>query len=136
MTATMLTPAAAAKIAGVSRSAIMRAINSKDLVARRDNRNRWQIDRSDLDTWSSSRPEQNRSVPTTDQPLTETVPASFEQLAQAKADIAALQATLEGMKIQVGQLENDRDSWKALAEKLSEPRPDFLTRLSRLLTRK
>lgn len=48
----MLTPAKAAQIAQVSRTTIMNAIKSSDLHAVRDNKNRWQINESDLKAWS------------------------------------------------------------------------------------
>lgn len=52
---TSLTPQQAAKKARVSRGTIMNAINDKKLMARRDNRNRWQITHDDLSNWLSDR---------------------------------------------------------------------------------
>ena len=51
----MLTPQQAASRAQVSRGTIMNAIKDRHLVARRDNRNRWQIDPADLSKWLSDR---------------------------------------------------------------------------------
>ncbi|PAU91219.1 helix-turn-helix domain-containing protein, partial [Paracoccus salipaludis] len=49
----MLTPQQAASRAQVSRGTIMNAIKDGHLFARRDNRNRWQIEPADLLKWLS-----------------------------------------------------------------------------------
>lgn len=51
----MLTPQQAASRTKVSRGTIMKAMKDKGLPARRDNRNRWQIDPADLSKWLSDR---------------------------------------------------------------------------------
>lgn len=117
MTATALSPAAAAKAASVSRSAIMRAISSKELKARRDNRNRWQIDRVDLDAWSANRPEQNRTVQSSDRTVTETVPLMFEQLSEARSDLAVAKAQIKGLEARLSDTQIERDHWRELATK-------------------
>ena len=47
-----MSPAQAAQWAQVSRRSIMRAIQTQELQARRDNKNRWKIDPEDLDKWA------------------------------------------------------------------------------------
>lgn len=127
MTETTLSPAAAAKFAGVSRSAIMRAINSKQLNAYRDNRNRWQIERDALDKWSATRPEQDRSVstsdPITDRPVTETDQATITELATAKA-------TIKGLEARLADTQAERDRLAVLLEKAIEPKPGLIERLA------
>ena len=51
----MLTPQKAANKAGVSRKTIMDAIAAGKITAKRDNRNRWQIDDADLQRWMDAR---------------------------------------------------------------------------------
>jgi len=106
-----MTPGQAAEAAGVSRWAIMRAINSQKLKAQRDNRNQWQIAPEDL---AAHWPHTVRQV----------------QIAHPN-DIAELRAKLEGETARADaaersrdQAETDRDRWQRMAETLAE-RPRF-----------
>ena len=49
---------------GVSRRTIMRAIERRELLAHRDNRNHWRIDPSDLNVWAVPSEHAHPDVPT------------------------------------------------------------------------
>lgn len=109
----MLTPQQAASRAQVSRGTIMNAIKNRHLVARRDNRNRWQIDPADLSKWLS-----DRSDIATDKAVnidSQQVPPPDENLIR----IAVLKAELKGKDQRIADLERDRDDWKAQAQELA-----------------
>ena len=110
----MLTPQQAASRAKVSRGTIMNAIKDGYLSARRDNRNRWQIDPADLSKWLS-----DRSDIATVKPVnldSQQVPLpSNESLIR----IAVLEAELKGKDQRIADLERDRDEWKAQAQDLA-----------------
>ena len=124
-----LSPREAARIAKVGKSTIMRAIEAKQLEARRDNRNQWRIERSALDRWTMNRPGPNRDNPTDrvkadrDSPLGRTG-ADWSTLAddldKARLTIAQMEARLEERAALVRAAEADRDRWRALAEKLTD----------------
>lgn len=108
-----LTPQQAASRAKVSRGTIMNAIKDGHLVAMRDNRNRWQIDPTDLSKWLSDRSDiaTVKSFTIDSQPL----PLPDENLIR----IAVLEAELKGKDQRIGDLERDRDDWKAQAQELA-----------------
>lgn len=109
----MLTPQQAASRAQVSRGTIMNAIKGMHLIARRDNRNRWQIDPADLSKWLSDRSDiaTVKGVNTDSQQ----VPPPDENLIR----IAVLEAELKGKDQRIADLERDRDDWKAQAQELA-----------------
>ena len=109
----MLTPQQAASRAQVSRGTIMNAIKGMHLIARRDNRNRWQIDPADLSKWLSDRSDiaTVKAVNTDSQQ----VPPPDENLIR----IAVLEAELKGKDQRIADLERDRDDWKAQAQELA-----------------
>ena len=109
----MLTPQQAASRAKVSRGTIMNAIKDRHLVARRDNRNRWQIDPADLSKWLSDRSD-IATVKTVNLD-SQQMPPSDENLIR----IAALEAELNGKNQRIADLERDRDAWKAQAQELA-----------------
>lgn len=109
-----LSPAAAAKIAGCSRTVINRAIASKILIAQRNNRNQWQIDRVDLDAWIASRSLKHEVTR-----ASETVSV---ELAAAQAKIAALEASLEATK-------DERDRLAALLSEAIKTRRSWWRRV-------
>ncbi len=108
-----LTPQQAASHAKVSRGTIMNAIKHGHLVARRDNRNRWQLDPADLSKWLSDRSDivTVKAVTIDSQPL----PLPDENLIR----IALLEAELKGKDQRIADLERDRDAWKAQAQELA-----------------
>jgi len=91
----------------------MNAIKNCQLVARRDNRNRWQIEPADLSNWLSDRSDiaTVKAVTVDSQPL----PPPDENLIR----IAVLEAELKGKDQRIADLERDRDDWKAQAQELA-----------------
>lgn len=114
---TTLSPREAARISGVSRSSIMRALSSAQIEARRDNRNGWQIERDALDRWLAARDGLARTM-TTDHPETDQMDhaRTREELAVATATISQLQSRLDAT-------EQERDRWRLMAEKLADKTP-------------
>lgn len=109
----MLTPQQAASRAQVSRGTIMNAIKDRHLTARRDNRNRWQIDPADLSKWLSDRSDiATVKAVTTD---SQRMPLPDENLTR----IAMLEAELKAKDQRIADLERDRDDWKAQAQELT-----------------
>jgi len=109
----MLTPQQAASRAKVSRGTIMNAIKDGYLSARRDNRNRWQIEPADLSKWLSQRSDIATVKPVT--PDRQQVPPPDETLIR----IAMLEAELKAKDQRIADLERDRDDWKAQAQELA-----------------
>lgn len=107
-----LTPAQAAKRAGVSRSTISRALKNLDLVGVRGNNNRWTIEESELDKWSqnifqnsvqNSSKDQNKELK--------------DQLLQMSAEMTAQTVKIEMLEAQISDVKADRDEWRALAKR-------------------
>lgn len=121
-----LSPAAAARLAGVSRSLISREIKSGILPAALKNNGHHAIERADLDAWMSRRTERAEAP---EQPaVTSHQPQQIEELARELAATREMVARLEGQAeataARLDDLAKDRDAWKAQAERLaSEPRP-------------
>jgi len=116
-----MSPAQAAQIANVSRWTIMRAIKSHDLQASRDNRNQWRITTDALETWRAHTVRTPLNLHTPHTPETQEIVAELrEKLATetARADVA--EAILAHERKTLAATENDRDSWRAMAEKLAD----------------
>lgn len=97
-----MTPQQAAHLSGVSRWTIMRAINSQQLKAHRNNRNRWQIAHADL---AAHFPHSVRLVQ-------DAQPDESQELRQQLA-IETARATAA---------EADRDHWRDMAKTLAAQR--------------
>lgn len=113
-TSSPMSPAQAAHMKGVSRRTIMRAIESHELQAFRDNRNHWKIDPQALDKWADAQwapsghahPPSGHAHP--DAPTLPT-PDLAISLARTEAERDALREQLE-------QIKEDRDHWRRMAE--------------------
>jgi hypothetical protein len=83
-----MTPQQAADIAGVSRKSIMDAINALKINAKRDNRNRWQIEDEELRRWMDTRPIRKVADSTTEVAVIDSVEVSVlsERLAAAQRE--------------------------------------------------
>ncbi len=112
---TFLTPAQAAKRAGVSRPTINRALKSLKLTGRRDNQNRWQIVPEDLDAWSASRGREQAVTTENVQPVI----IHDDQLEHLRAKLSAAREALAAETARANAAEADRDRWQAMAEKLA-----------------
>ena len=125
-TSAPMSPAQAAQLKNVSRRTIMRAIESHDLEAFRDNRNHWKIDPQALDKWAGAQwaPSEH------DHPDAPTLPTL-----DLAISLARVEAERDALREQLEQIKEDRDHWRGLAERqqdmLQEQRPRRL--LARLL---
>ncbi len=109
-----LSPAAAAKKVGVSRSLISRALKDGELRGTRKNNGHWSIDQKDLEEWMGS--------------VTMRAPAEQDPTPDAPADdlakIAGLEVEVREVRAQLAEAKSDRDAWREQAQKLaSESRP-------------
>ena len=96
----------------------MRALAAGHLRATRGNDGSWQITPEALDDWLSMRsPARISPVQTEDRPA----PPDPDQLAEAQSRAAVAEARLADALA-------DRDHWRELAERLSQPRPSIWTR--------
>jgi chromosome segregation ATPase len=123
-----MSPAAAAKKAGVSRSLISREIKSGAIPATLKNNGHHSISESDLQDWMDRRTER-APAPEPARPDTVTRPADHDRiealthkLATTKEALARLEGQAEATAARVADLAADRDAWRAQAERLSEAR--------------
>ena len=106
-TSAPISPAQAAQLKGVSRRTIMRAIESHELQAFRDNRNHWKIDPQALDKWTDA-----QWAPTGHaHPDMPTVPNQAVAIT-----LARVEAERDALREQLEQIKEDRDHWRRLAE--------------------
>ncbi len=103
-----ISPAQAAQSKKVSRRTIMRAIESNSLEAIRDNRNRWKINPQDLDRWAGAQwaptGHAHSDLPTPD----------------LEVKLAVAEAERDAFKEQLIGIQEDRDRWRGMAEKLAD----------------
>lgn len=121
-----LSPASAAKIAGVSRSLISREIKSGVLPATRKNNGHQAIERADLNDWMSRRTERADApeppTVTRHEPAPE-VEAITGELAAMREMVARLEGRAEATEARLGDLAAERDRLAGLLEKALEARP-------------
>jgi len=105
---TPISPAHAAQSKNVSRRTIMRAIETLELKAVRDNRNRWKIDPKDLDRWAGAQwapsGHAHTALPTSD----------------LEVKLAVTEAQRDAAREQLAAVQEDRDRWREMAEKLAD----------------
>lgn len=115
-----ISPAQAAQIVHTSRRTIMRAIESLELKAIRDNRNRWKIDREDLERWAK-----DQGAPS-ERAHNETPSLPSSDMA---VSLARTEAERDALREQLDQTKEDRDHWRSLAERqqrqLEQHRPGW-----------
>lgn len=107
-----LSPAAAAKIAGVSRSLISREIKSGALPATRKNNGHQAIDRNNLDDWMSRRTERADTPeppPVTGHAPAPEVEAITQELAVMKETVARLEGHAEATEARLSDMAAERD---------------------------
>lgn len=119
-----LSPAAAAKIAGVSRSLISREIKCGALPATLKNNGHHAVERADLDAWMSRRTERAEAPepPTSPEPAPDhaaKIDALTSELIAAKEALARLEGRAEADAARIADLSKDRDAWKSQAESLA-----------------
>ena len=123
-----LSPAAAAKIAGVSRSLISRAIKAGDLKATLRNNGHQSIARPDLDDWMSRRterathPEAVSDVQAVTRHAEDTgrIAELEAKLADVREKLSRMEGEAAATSARLTDLANDRDAWRAQAERLAE----------------
>lgn len=124
-----LSPAAAAKIAGVSRSLISRAIKAGDLKATLRNNGHQAIARPDLDEWMSRRTVRASHLepaPEAPQPVTRhaedaaRIESLEADLAQVRERLAKMEGEAAATAARITDLTGDRDAWRAQAARLAE----------------
>ena len=106
-----MSPAHAAQSKNVSRRTIMRAIESLDLQAIRDNRNHWKIDPQDLDRWADAQCAPSGHAHPELPPMPTLDLEAKLAVAEAQRDAAIEQLT---------NAQEDRDRWRKMAETLAE----------------
>jgi excisionase family DNA binding protein len=127
----MHTLGTAAKAAGVSKSAVYRALKSGKLSGSRTETGDYRIDESELFRWRDAFLSTKRSEPAQKQPETG---LTQPETAALQAQIAGLKQIIELMQSQMDQsrmdarretddLRQQRDGWQAQAERLALERP-------------
>ena len=106
-----MSPAHAAQSKNVSRRTIMRAIESLDLQAIRDNRNHWKINPQDLDRWADAQCAPSGHA----HPKLPTMPTP-----DLEAKLAVAEAQRDAAIEQLTNVQEDRDRWRKMAETLAE----------------
>lgn len=112
---TPMSPAQAAHHAKVSRRTLMRAIDTQELPAFRDNRNRWQIRPEDLEKWADAQCAPSGHAHPLPTPLAQD---------ETALELAAARATIPQLEARLAATEQDRDRWRAMAETLAARAPD------------
>lgn len=120
-----LTPAAAAERAGVSRSLISKAIKSGSLAAQRGNNGHLTINEPDLEAWMQRRPSRG-SAPVEAPAGPAVAPVDDGRVTQLTAELAAANALL-------GEVRQDRDEWRARADKAADQLAEERKRIDQLI---
>lgn len=121
-----LSPAAAAKRAGVSRSLISREIKNGTLPATLKNNGHHSIAQEDLQVWIDRRterapaPEPSTQAPVTHPNEIDRIETLTHELATTREALARLEGQADATAARLADLVSDRDAWRAQAEKLSE----------------
>lgn len=125
-TSAPMSPAQAAQLKNVSRRTIMRAIESHELQAFRDNRNHWKIDPQELDKWADA-----HWAPTGHVHFeTPTLPTP-----DLAVSLARVEAERDALREQLEQIKEDRDHWRGLVvqdSQRTQAQPSFWRRLMKI----
>lgn len=116
---TTYTPQQAADRAGLGRTTIVRALQDGSLHGIRDNRQRWKIDDHDLSSWLSRRePTDNDGrSPDTVQMDTSGIDEIRQEIGRLQGELAARDATIEGLTVRLDETRTDRDRWHQAASR-------------------
>lgn len=129
-----LSPAAAAKIAGVSRSLISREIKAGSLKATLKNNGHQSVIEADLEDWMGRRTERAQMVPVDPieppkaPPDIERVERLERDLATTREVVARLEGQAEATAARLVDLMADRDAWRDQAREMAT-RPGLFARL-------
>ncbi len=105
-----LSPNEVAKRSGMSRRSIMRAITKGSLVAKRTNTG-WEIEESDYEAWAGAH------APADAQPMRDEQPLPTPENAVLEERIRGLEMLLAEMRRERDDLKEDRDAWRAMAQR-------------------
>ncbi|WP_179193397.1 helix-turn-helix domain-containing protein [Acetobacter orientalis] len=123
-----MSPKQAGQVTGVSRRTIMRAIETHNLRAFRDNKNQWRITNDDLESWARAHrahcsPTEQKEATAQPSPDDDHHNAHPNISPQDTLELVRVKAELEGERIRREAVESDRDHWREIAQKLAESRP-------------
>lgn len=122
-----LTPQQAAKKAKVGRTTIMRALESQELKAIRNNSGRWQITHEALEDWLSMRTVQPTvRTPAQNRPQTD---GNEQALVEARIEVAKLTTEVKGLEARLSDTQAERDRLADALKSALERRPGILTRI-------
>lgn len=121
-----MSPTQVAQATGTSRRTVMRAIETQELLAFRDNRNHWKITPQAIEAWASAHCAPTEQMPT---------PAHFEQpdahsvpTTDTGAELQAEREARRQAEVEAGELrgklaatEAERDRLHSLVERLTAP---------------
>lgn len=136
-----LSPAKAATVAGVSRSAISKALAAGQLVGFKRNNGHWSITEKDLADWmgntinradsptAAPKPHPKRSDLAEMDTLREELKAATAAGQDAREGLAAANARLEALEEVISNLKADRDAWQAQAKALAARPSGFFARI-------
>jgi hypothetical protein len=136
-----LSPAKAATAAGVSRSAVSKALASGQLVGVKRNNGHWSITEKDLADWIGNTITRADSTPAAPEPhftrsdlaelkaLRAELKAATAAGQEAREGLAAANARLEALEEITSNLKADRDAWQAQAKMLASRPGGFLARI-------
>lgn len=130
-----LSPAAAAEIAGVSRSLISKEIKNGRLRAIRNNSNHLEISQEDLDEWMSRRTARAK----TPKKVAQEVDWNAMKLAEVEVEMREVRVQLNESRRERDDARQERDDWKAQAQTLakrSEPEPRRIGFIERIFSRR
>lgn len=138
-----LSPAKAATVAGVSRSAVSKALASGQLVGVKRNNGHWSITEKDLAGWMEHIISRADSTPAAPEPppkrsdladmetLREELKAATAAAQEARESRASAEARLEVLEEAISNLKADRDAWQAQAKALASRPGGFFARIFR-----
>ena len=121
-----MSPSQVAQATGTSRRTVMRAIETQELSAFRDNRNHWKITSQAIERWARAHCAPTEQIPTfahIDQPVAHPAPTS-----DMGAELQAEQEARRQAEVEAGELrgklaatEAERDRLHKLVERLTAP---------------
>ena len=125
-TSTPMSPTQVAQATGTSRRTVMRAIETQELAAFRDNRNHWKITPKAIEIWASAHCAPTGQMPTLAHP--EQSDAHSMPTPDTRAELEAEREARRQAEMEAGELrgklaatEAERDRLHSLIERLTAP---------------